>query len=142
MAVIHGSTGLATLASPYDTGLNIYEWSGSITNDEYPADVFVDDDGTGTLGHTFAYGMYQFRGQIRAYLDDTTNLDATQIVPGRAVAVIALVAHQGAAAGNDQKYTFSGHLNNFRITVNKQTGLNSVDADVVSTTAIVPQNFT
>lgn len=140
MAVIHGSSGLAVLPAPYETGLNIFAWTANIVNDEFPADLFVDANDPGALGHMFYYGMYQLRGKIRAFLDDTTPLDISQIAPGRAaVAAMTLTARQGSTT--DQALVFTGHLNNFAIVVNKQGGLNAVEADMISTTAVTVTNY-
>ena len=140
--VIHGSSGRVEMTSPYDTGFNIFMWTANVVNDEYPADLFEDAASPGELGHIFYYGLHQLRGKIRGYLDSAVNLDATQIVPARTPADFDLIAVQGVAAVNDMKLIFKGHLNNFAIVVNAQTGLNAVEADIVSTGAVTVQNLT
>ena len=132
---IHGTGGKATLAAPYDTVLNIFEWSGNIKSDEYPSDTFS----AASLGHSFYHGRHQFRGKLRAYLDGTTNIDATMVLPGRTAAAISLEARQGT---QDLAILFSGHLNNFAIVVDAQTGLNALEADVISTTAVTETTYT
>ena len=134
MAAIHGTGGNVTLAAPYDTLLNIFEWSGNTKSDEFSSDVFA----AASLGHKFYHGRHQFRGKIRMYLDDAAVITAGMILPGRTAAAIVLTNRIG---GTDEKVTFNGHLNNFAVTVDAQTGLNALDADVISTTAVASDDY-
>lgn len=128
MAVITGTTGSVAITVAWAVSdVNVTKWSATIENEFFNNNVFGETS-SGVLEYR---GMYKMIGTIEGFLDDT--------VPGVALVDIAV----GAAASSlvltsstGRIYTFTGHIRNIRLNVQRTGGLNSYSMDFSSHGAI------
>jgi hypothetical protein len=123
MAKRTGNNGnLAFSGSAYGTALqgvfaHVYEWE--LNDDEAIFDGTNFEDTSGY--HKHVVGMNTAVVNFRAFYDITDVYEVTQIVPDVAAATLTLTIASG------KTITFTGHVHDRTTTVNKTTGIVSID---------------
>ena len=129
MATVTGSTGSVTIAAGGAAdviNVNLYEWTMNIANEELDATVFATShQGTNTI-----LGKHKVTGRLRGYFPTLSNFAITDFAGNRASATATFVTDVPGITA--QSIPIGVHLNNIDITVNKQTGLNVLDASYVA----------
>ena len=115
-AVAFALTGVADVVK-----LNVYEWTMNIANEELDSTVFA----TSHQGTNTVLGKHKVTGRLRGYFPTVSNFTVADFAANRASGA-ATFTTDGA-----QTIILNVHLNNVDIGINKQTGLNVLDASFV-----------
>lgn len=134
----HGNLSVPSGSPNYDfyTG-ELTKWTITYESVSYESTRFIADPTTSKVPFkTVEKGLYKVRGTVEGFWDTSVVGAGTSIMyemyqADRAAVDITFISRDTGGTGTDQSQIVKCKMNNYRTTVNRQTGLISFAADIL-----------